>query len=56
MGIFLAAINLHSFAVCSDSELGKKKNENDDYVSNVIHEVKYQADSEIWAKSKEIMI
>jgi predicted helicase len=36
-------INLHSFAVCSDSDVGKKKDENDDFVSNIIHELKYPA-------------
>ncbi|WP_415176758.1 DEAD/DEAH box helicase [Porticoccus sp.] len=34
---------LHSFAVCSDSDVGKKKRDNDDDVKVYIHELRYPA-------------
>jgi predicted helicase len=36
-------IPLHSFAVCSDSEVGKKRNKNDDAVEVFAHELRYPA-------------
>ena len=39
-----AEIDLCSFAVCSDSDVGKKKDKNDDsFVTNIVHELKYPA-------------
>ena len=37
-----AAIPLHSFAVCSDSDVGKKREDGDDY-QTLIHELRYPA-------------
>jgi len=34
---------LHSFAVCSDSEVGKKRKKNDDVVQTFAHELRYPA-------------
>lgn len=34
---------LHSFAVCSDSEVGKKRKKNDDTVQTFVHELRYPA-------------
>lgn len=34
---------LHSFAVCSDSDVGKKRNKDDDVVQTLIHELRYPA-------------
>lgn len=40
-------IPLHSFAVCSDSDVGKKKSENeDDVVQTLVHELRYPATTE----------
>lgn len=36
-------IPLHSFAVCSDSDVGKKRSNNEDIVATQIHELKYPA-------------
>lgn len=38
-----SAIALHSFAVCSDSEVGKKRNRDDDLVQTLAHELQYPA-------------
>ena len=38
-----AAIPLHSFAVCSDSDVGKQHKNNDDLVQTQIHELQYPA-------------
>ena len=34
---------LHSFAVCSDAEVGKKRKSNDDVVQTFVHELRYPA-------------
>ena len=34
---------MHSFAVCSDSDVGKKRRKNDDVVQTYIHELRYPA-------------
>lgn len=34
---------LHSFAVCSDSDVGKKRGKDDDVVQTLIHELRYPA-------------
>lgn len=38
-----SATPLHSFAVCSDSDVGKKRRANDDEVQTYIHELRYPA-------------
>lgn len=38
-----SSIPLHSFAVCSDSEVGKKVNKNDDTMQYSTHELRYPA-------------
>lgn len=37
---------LHSFAVCSDSDVGKKRKANDDVVQTFVHELRYPATTE----------
>jgi predicted helicase len=37
------AIPLHSFAVCSDAEVGKKRSKDDDIVEAFAHEIRYPA-------------
>lgn len=39
-------IPLHSFAVCSDSDVGKKRKRNDDTVQTFTHELRYPATTE----------
>jgi predicted helicase len=39
-------IPLHSFAVCSDSDVGKKRKRDDDIVQTFIHELRYPATTE----------
>lgn len=39
-------IPLHSFAVCSDSDVGKKRNSDDDIVQTFTHELRYPATTE----------
>lgn len=36
-------VPLHSFAVCSDSDVGKKRRKNDDEVQTFVHELRYPA-------------
>lgn len=38
-----SATPLHSFAVCSDSDVGKKRDKNDDTVNTFVHELRYPA-------------
>jgi len=38
-----ATVPLHSFAVCSDSEVGKKRKKDDDIVQTFAHELRYPA-------------
>lgn len=38
-----SAIPLHSFAVCSDAEVGKKRGKDDDTVQTLVHELRYPA-------------
>jgi len=38
-----SAIPLHSFAVCSDAEVGKKRSKDDDIVETYAHELRYPA-------------
>lgn len=47
-------IPLHSFAVCSDSDVGKKKDESeDDVVQTFVHELRYPATTEADKLAKE---
>lgn len=38
-----SSIPLHSFAVCSDSDVGKKRKKEDDMVQTFVHELRYPA-------------
>ena len=40
------SIPLHSFAVCSDSDVGKKRKKDDDAVRTFVHELRYPATTE----------
>ncbi|HQS03772.1 MAG TPA: DEAD/DEAH box helicase family protein [Halothiobacillus sp.] len=41
-----SSIPLHSFAVCSDSDVGKKRKKDDDAVTTLTHELRYPATTE----------
>ena len=41
-----SAVPLHSFAVCSDSDVGKKRQKDDDTVQTFTHELRYPATTE----------
>lgn len=41
-----SSIPLHSFAVCSDSDVGKKRKKDDDIVQTFTHELRYPATTE----------
>ncbi len=41
-----SATLLHSFAVCSDSDVGKKRKKDDDSVQTFTHELRYPATTE----------
>ena len=41
-----SGIPLHSFAVCSDSDVGKKRKKDDDAVRTFVHELRYPATTE----------
>ena len=41
-----SAVPLHSFAVCSDSDVGKKRKQEDDTVQTFTHELRYPATTE----------
>lgn len=45
---------LHSFAVCSDSDIGKKRKKDDDIVQTFVHELRYPATTEPASLSKEM--
>ena len=47
-------ILLHSFAVCSDSDIGKKRTKEDDIVQTFIHELRYPATTSSEALSREM--
>lgn len=38
-----SSVPLHSFAVCSDSDVGKKRKKDDDSVQTLVHELRYPA-------------
>lgn len=46
---------LHSFAVCSDSEVGKKRNKDDDAVNTFAHELRFPATTNAASLTREIM-
>ncbi len=41
-----SGVPLHSFAVCSDSDVGKKRKKDDDAVQTFVHELRYPATTE----------
>lgn len=45
---------LHSFAVCSDSDVGKKRKKEDDVVQTFVHELRYPATTDAASLSKEM--
>ncbi|WP_286196921.1 DEAD/DEAH box helicase family protein, partial [Thalassotalea sp. G20_0] len=45
---------LHSFAVCSDSEVGKKRNKDDDVVNTYAHELRFPATTNAVSLTREI--
>ncbi|SHG99447.1 Predicted helicase [Chryseolinea serpens] len=45
---------LHSFAVCSDSDIGKKRKVDDDTVQTFMHELRYPATTDAKSLAKEI--
>ncbi|PCJ47362.1 MAG: damage-inducible protein [Gammaproteobacteria bacterium] len=47
-------IPLHSFAVCSDSDIGKKRKNNDDIVQTFMHELRYPATTNSESLAKEM--
>lgn len=46
---------LHSFAVCSDSEIGKKRKSDDDVVQTFVHELRYPATTDPKRLAEEMM-
>lgn len=49
-----SATPLHSFAVCSDSDIGKKRKKDDDIVQTFTHELRYPATTNAQSLSKEM--
>lgn len=49
-----SSIPLHSFAVCSDSDIGKKRKTDDDVVQTFMHELRYPATTDAKSLSKEM--
>lgn len=45
---------LHSFAVCSDSDIGKKRKTDDDTVQTFMHELRYPATTDAKSLAKEM--
>ena len=45
---------LHSFAVCSDAEVGKKRKSNDDVVQTFVHELRYPATTDAGRLASEM--
>lgn len=50
-----SGIPLHSYAVCSDSDVGKKKDESTDYVPMLIHELQYPATTDAKSLAREML-
>jgi predicted helicase len=51
-----SATPLHSFAVCSDSDVGKKRKKDDDVVQTFTHELRYPATTEADKLAKEMSL
>lgn len=49
-----SAVPLHSFAVCSDSDVGKKRKKDDDIVQTFAHELRYPATTNAGRLAEEI--
>ena len=49
-----SAVPLHSFAVCSDSDVGKKRKKDDDVVQTFAHELRYPATTNAGRLAEEI--
>jgi len=49
-----SAVPLHSFAVCSDSDVGKKRKKDDDSVQTYTHELRYPATTEPARLAREL--
>lgn len=49
-----SAVPLHSFAVCSDSDVGKKRKKDDDIVQTFMHELRYPATTSPQALAREM--
>lgn len=49
-------IPLHSFAVCSDSEVGKKRKKDDDSVQTFAHELRFPATTDAHSLAREISL
>jgi predicted helicase len=49
-----SAIPLHSFAVCSDAEVGKKRNKEEDIVETFTHELRYPATTDAKRLAEEV--
>jgi len=49
-----AAIPLHCFAVCSDSDVGKKRDKDDEAVQTFIHELRYPATTDAKKLADEV--
>ncbi len=49
-----SGIPLHSFAVCSDSDIGKKRKKDDDVVQTFMHELRYPATTNAQALASEM--
>jgi len=48
------SIPLHSFAVCSDAEVGKKRNKDEDIVETFAHELRYPATTDARRLAEEV--
>lgn len=49
-----SSIPLHSFAVCSDSDVGKKRKKDDDSVQTLMHELRYPATTDAKRLAEEM--
>lgn len=49
-----SALPLHSFAVCSDSDVGKKRKKDDDIVQTFTHELRYPATTNAQSLAREV--
>lgn len=49
-----SATPLHSFAVCSDSDVGKRRSKDDDTVQTLIHELRYPATTDAKRLAQEM--